>query len=148
MTLHMLGHCTLVADDQCHTISHTFTSPTNPSIQSINQLRTKPCLHLPRLAPAAPGPARRQEGVALPELVEEKSSRIATPSNSNSLEHAVAPKLVEDEPTFDFERTLAGVGLDAANEVRVCGGQHTHEGGELGLVVGGHGDGLVLLTEG
>ena len=61
------------------------------------------------------------------------------PGNTDTLQHTVALKLVEDDLVHDITRALLDVGQDATDEVRVGGPEGVHQMGQLLLVLSGDG---------
>ena len=58
--------------------------------------------------------------------LETDSDRVSSLPDLNRLNHASVPQLSQDQVLVKLTRSLPAVGLDTANEVRICSLQSLH----------------------
>jgi len=86
--------------------------------------------------------------VALEELGVDNSVGETLTRDTDTLEHTIATKLIQDDVSIDIVGSLSVVGDDATNEVRRGGRKGGHQGAELFLVVSSDSDELSSLLSG
>jgi hypothetical protein len=94
--------------------------------------------------------ALAKEVVALEEISIEHTVGITLTSDTDTLEHTIATKLIEHDTISQASRLLLVVGKDATDEVGAGKVESVHEGSELFLVLGTHShehSGLLPATE-
>uniref|UniRef100_A0A2M4C5L0 Putative secreted protein n=1 Tax=Anopheles marajoara TaxID=58244 RepID=A0A2M4C5L0_9DIPT len=77
---------------------------------------------------------RRQQFVALAELLEWDTVRETLAADTDTLEHTIAPQLIQHQRSIDLARSLLVVGDDATHKVRIRVAQRVHQFGQLFLV--------------